>query len=91
MKTRIKAVLDNPNCLTNRESEIAELLCEGLSNKAIANKLAISLCTVHIHLGHIYGKLEVQRHEFDIRCAAVLTLIRRGWVRFPKDEQPGEC
>jgi len=80
MRTRITAILVNKNGLTNREGEIAALLCEGLSNKAIANKLAVSLCTVQKHLENVYGKLEIQRHELDTRCAAISTLIGRGMV-----------
>lgn len=91
MKTRIKAVLEKQDGLTDREGEIAEMLCEGLSNKAIANRLAISLCTVHNHLRHIYTKLEIQRREFDTRCAAISLLIGRGMIKVQTDERPGEA
>lgn len=91
MKSKIKAVLVKRDGLTNREGEIASLLCEGLSNKAIANRLAISLLTVQKHLENVYAKLEIQRHEFDTRCAAISTLIGRGMVSVGTDERPGEC
>ena len=45
---------------TRRESEVAELLSHGLSNKDIAKQLFISSATVKVHLRHIYEKLAVR-------------------------------
>jgi RNA polymerase sigma factor (sigma-70 family) len=45
--------------LTDREREIMRLVSEGLSNKAIARQLNISLGTIKVHLHHIYQKLEI--------------------------------
>jgi len=45
--------------LTNRESEILSLLCEGKSYKMIAADLFISQGTVHSHIKNIYKKLQV--------------------------------
>lgn len=42
--------------LTKREAEIALLLAEGLTYKAIAEKLSISSGTVSTHVMHIYDK-----------------------------------
>jgi DNA-binding NarL/FixJ family response regulator len=86
MKNRIKAILVSKQSLTKREAQIAELLCEGFYNKAIANRLAVRLCTVQKHLEHVYAKLECQQHEFDSRCAAISTLLKRGMVKFQADE-----
>jgi DNA-binding NarL/FixJ family response regulator len=47
--------------LTARESEVLELLGEGLSNQAIAARLAISPRTAEHHVGRILGKLGFQR------------------------------
>jgi DNA-binding NarL/FixJ family response regulator len=52
--------------LTNREQEVLELLVDGLSNKAIAEKLFVSPNTVKRHLKSIYEKLDV-----STRAAAV--------------------
>ncbi|GAA5482318.1 response regulator transcription factor [Haloferula sargassicola] len=46
--------------LSPRETEILELLCEGLANKEIAHRLGISTETVRVHLKHIYEKLHVR-------------------------------
>lgn len=43
--------------LTKREFEIAELVADGASNKAIASRLVISPRTVSTHLQNIMGKL----------------------------------
>ena len=43
--------------LTARERQIAELVAQGLSNRDIAGRLAISKRTVDAHIDHIFGKL----------------------------------
>jgi predicted ATPase/DNA-binding CsgD family transcriptional regulator len=45
--------------LTSRESQIATLVADGLSNREIAGHLVISKRTVDAHLEHIFGKLGV--------------------------------
>jgi DNA-binding NarL/FixJ family response regulator len=45
--------------LTPREREVVGLVCEGLRNKEITNRLHISLATVSHHLTSIFRKLEV--------------------------------
>ncbi len=46
--------------ITERESEIVELLRKGFSSKEIAEKLYISLRTVETHVYNIYRKCEVK-------------------------------
>jgi DNA-binding NarL/FixJ family response regulator len=53
--------------LTERESEILDLLSEGLSNKEIANRVKISYDTVRAHLRHIYEKLHVNGRTQAVR------------------------
>jgi ATP/maltotriose-dependent transcriptional regulator MalT len=48
-----------PEPLTAREVEVLQLIAEGLSNLAIAQKLFLSPETVKVHIKHIYGKLGV--------------------------------
>lgn len=45
--------------LSQRETEVLQALSEGLSDKAIAEKLFISIPTVRFHLKNIYAKLHV--------------------------------
>jgi DNA-binding NarL/FixJ family response regulator len=61
--------------LTPREVEVLELLAEGLSNKAIAERLGISDQTVKFHVAAICGKLGAAN-----RTDAVRRAIRRGLV-----------
>lgn len=46
-----------PTVLTKRETEIAHLVSEGLSNQQIADKLVISRRTAETHVEHILTKL----------------------------------
>jgi CRP-like cAMP-binding protein len=45
--------------LTQREADVARLICEGLSDKEIANKLGLSPHTVKDHLKKVYSKFRV--------------------------------
>jgi DNA-binding NarL/FixJ family response regulator len=45
--------------LTEREKQVVGLVCAGLKNKEIANRLFISESTVRHHLGSIFSKLGV--------------------------------
>jgi DNA-binding NarL/FixJ family response regulator len=46
--------------LTERETEVAALVAQGLSNKAVAHRLGIGEGTVKIHLNNIYRKLSIE-------------------------------
>lgn len=45
--------------LTGRQLEVARLVCEGLTNAAIAERLDIRTRTVTSHLDHIYNRLGI--------------------------------
>ena len=47
----------NTEALTLRESEIADLIARGLTNRSIASELSISERTVATHVGRILRKL----------------------------------
>jgi DNA-binding NarL/FixJ family response regulator len=47
------------NRLTEKEQEVTLLILEGLTNDAIANKLAITERTVKAHISSIFSKLHV--------------------------------
>lgn len=67
---------DEPwQALTKRETEVLQLLCQGYSDKKIAQELHISARTVGVHLYHIYSKLGVHS-----RAAAMRLALRKGWV-----------
>jgi len=61
--------------LSSRETEVLQLLAEGLSNKDIATQLVLSEGTVKNHISAILAKL----HAND-RTQAVLTALKRGLV-----------
>jgi DNA-binding NarL/FixJ family response regulator len=46
--------------LTRRESEVLQLIGEGLSNKEIARALSLSVATVKHHVHHVLDKLQLQ-------------------------------
>jgi len=61
--------------LTDRELQVLHLLADGLGNKAIAQRLAISDHTVKFHLASIYSKLDARS-----RAEALAQGIRFGLV-----------
>ena len=61
--------------LTHREIQVLELLAEGLPNKAIAVRLAISDQTVKFHVAAILGKLGAANRTDAVRLA-----VRRGLI-----------
>lgn len=61
--------------LTTREIQVLELLAEGLSNRRIAERLAISDQTVKFHLASIMGKLGTSNRLETVRRA-----VRRGLI-----------
>ena len=52
--------------LTPRESEVAELLVRGLTNREIAALLFITQSTVKVHIRHVYEKLGVKNRATAI-------------------------
>lgn len=61
--------------LTERESEVLQLLAQGLANKQIAVRLSISEHTVKFHVSAIYAKLGVTNRTEAVRRGARLGLI----------------
>jgi DNA-binding NarL/FixJ family response regulator/class 3 adenylate cyclase len=63
--------------LTPREREVLELMAEGKSNQAIAEKLVITLRAVEKHVTSIFTKLRLSATDQDHRrVLAVLTFLR---------------
>jgi DNA-binding NarL/FixJ family response regulator len=61
--------------LTSREREVVDLVCEGLRNKEIADRLHISGATVSHHLTSIFRKLEVEDRTSLVIYAAKRRLV----------------
>jgi DNA-binding NarL/FixJ family response regulator len=61
--------------LTERESQVLQLLALGLANKQIAQKLTISEHTVKFHISSIYSKLGVTNRTEAVRAGVKHGLI----------------
>jgi DNA-binding NarL/FixJ family response regulator len=66
---------DAPRPLSERETEILQLIAKGVSNTEAARVLGLSKATIRTHLEHIYQKLEVTN-----RVEAVTEGIRKGLI-----------
>lgn len=73
---------DNPEELTERETEVLRLLAQGQSNKQIARSLHIGEKTVKTHVSNILSKLGVQS-----RTQATLYAVRIGLVSVSSADQ----
>ncbi|HEY0184522.1 MAG TPA: response regulator transcription factor [Rhodopila sp.] len=74
-ETRGFAPADDMPLLTPREREILGLIGEGLSNKAMARRLGISVHTVKFHLEALFNKLDATS-----RAEAVTKGLRGGVI-----------
>ena len=71
--TRLESLcIPGADPLTVREREIAQLVADGLSNRAIARKLVISERTAENHVQHILIKL-----DFSNRAQIAAWAVRR--------------
>ena len=63
--------------LTPREREVLELMAEGLSNAAIAERMVVTERAVEKHVTSIFGKLHLGADsETHRRVLAVLAFLR---------------
>ena len=63
--------------LSDRERRVLELMAEGLTNTAIAQRLVLSQRTVEAHVRHVLLKLDIpESDEGNRRVLAVLTHLR---------------
>jgi DNA-binding NarL/FixJ family response regulator len=63
--------------LTTREREVLELLAEGLSNHAIAQRLVVADRTIEAHVKQIFQKLDLAASpDSHRRVLAVLAYLR---------------
>ncbi len=61
--------------LSERQMAVLRLLCQGYTDKQIAQKLYLSVRTVNGHLSHIYARLGVHS-----RTEAMHLALEKGWV-----------
>lgn len=63
-----KNIISGSAILTTRETEIANLVCRGVTTENIANRLKISKQTVYRHIANIYKKMNVSsKQEFLLK------------------------
>ena len=72
----VSAPADDDVSLTPRELEVLALLAEGMSNKAIARRLGISVHTAKFHVGALIDKFDAVG-----RTDAVAHAARRGVIQ----------
>ena len=66
---------ERTRALTPRELEVLQLICEGLSNREIADKLGVSVNTVAVHRANVMNTLGVHK-----TAELVVYAIRHGLV-----------
>lgn len=64
--------------LTPREREVLALVAEGLSNRAIAERIIVTERTVEAHIGQVFGKLDLEESpNAHRRVLATIAFLRR--------------
>jgi len=69
---------ERTHALTPRELEVLQLICSGLSNKEIAEKLSLSVNTVAVHRANIMNALGLHK-----TAELVVYAISNGLVTLP--------
>ena len=69
--------------LTERETELLQLVATGVTNRQVAQRLNISVNTVKVHLRNIYTKLGAES-----RTEATMIAVREGMVTVEGTETP---
>ena len=72
-----RARVDAPEGLTPRELEVLALVADGLTDADVAERLVVSLRTVHAHLRSIYRKLDLHTRSAATRYALEHDLVAR--------------
>lgn len=67
--------------LTAREKEVLGFLAQGLSNPEIAERMVVSVATVHSHVSRILTKLQLES-----RTQAALYAVREGYNPQPPED-----
>jgi DNA-binding CsgD family transcriptional regulator len=75
---------EHPFGLTSRELQVLQLLCEGMRNAEIADRLCRSVRTVDHHLAAVFNKLGVDSRMAAIRAAQRAGMAQSGQVPVSK-------
>jgi LuxR family maltose regulon positive regulatory protein len=67
-----------PEPLSEREQQVLDLLAAGLTYKAVAAELVVSVNTVRYHVKNLYGKLEAGSRAQALARARELGLLSSG-------------
>ncbi|MFF8945538.1 response regulator [Streptomyces sp. NPDC014864] len=65
-----------PDGLTVRETEVLELIADGLSNQEIARRLHVSTATVKTHINNLFAKTGLKDRAQAVRYAYAKGLVR---------------
>ncbi|GJF34740.1 hypothetical protein KNE206_74400 [Kitasatospora sp. NE20-6] len=74
--------------LTNRETEVLRLVGEGMDNRAIAERLVVSLATVKTHLNHVMTKLHLSSRAQAVVWAYECGIVSPGGPGNPQAVSP---
>ncbi|GEL76771.1 response regulator transcription factor [Tenuibacillus multivorans] len=72
----VDLAFEEPNPLTERETEVIKLIADGKSTKEIAKELFLTYGTVRNYISVIFDKLEVSN-----RVEAVSKIKEKGWLK----------
>jgi DNA-binding NarL/FixJ family response regulator len=74
-KVQTSAAVDTSEGLTAREIEVLGMVATGLTDAEVAERLVVSIRTVHAHLRSIYRKLDVHTRSAATRFALEHDLV----------------
>lgn len=75
----IVEVIDKQN-LTNRQAEVLSFIARGLCDKQIAKSMSISPKTVAALCAELYGRMELDRTQGNVRCLSIGKAIAKGVI-----------
>jgi non-specific serine/threonine protein kinase len=81
MEDAVRSGPSVPTGLSAREIDVLELVADGLSNAEVADRLYVSVRTVHAHLRSAYTKLGVGSRTAAVRRASELGVVSSAAAR----------
>lgn len=77
----IKAEITNTDGLTPRQSQILAMMCEGMTDKAIANALGVTARAVEAQIDKMYEKNGLKWSQVNSRTTLIIKAISKGIVK----------